>query len=164
MKYYTYYPSPIGKLLITAEDAQLTGIWYDNTHPIPLDAVFTDSAAVIRQVCNWLDDYFLGKPINTDMLSLKPQGTPFQMLVWQLLLDIPWGETATYGELAKLAAQKMGKDKMSAQAIGNAVGKNPISIVIPCHRCLGAGHSLTGYAGGLDRKRFLLDLEKTEYA
>ena len=163
MIYYTYYPSPIGKLLITAEDAHLTGIWYDTARSIPSGAVSTEDAPIIRQTCRWLDCYFSGNPCETGTLFLKSQGTAFQTLVWDLLLEIPWGKTTTYGELAKLAALRMGKERMSAQAVGYAVGKNPISIVIPCHRCLGAGNALTGYAGGPDRKRFLLDLEQIQY-
>ena len=163
MEFYTIYPSPLGNLLITAEKNDITGIWYENSKTIPRHALALDTLPVFLEVRKWLDDYFGGKPCDANTLPLKPKGTPFQMTVWSLLLDIPWGETSTYGELAKLAAKRLGKETMSAQAIGNAVGKNPISIVIPCHRCLGAGDTLTGYAGGLDRKCFLLGLEKIQY-
>ena len=163
MKYYTFYPSPLGQLLITAQDDFITGIWYPDTHPVPAGAMLSDILPVFRQIQMWLDAYFAGNPCEMHHLPLKPTGTPFQMLVWKLLLDIPWGQTTTYGNLAKQAAELLGREKMSAQAVGQAVGKNPISIVIPCHRCMGTGNTLTGYAGGLDRKRFLLDLEKIQY-
>ena len=163
MEYYTFYPSPRGQLLITAQDDFITGIWYHDAHPIPARATPSDTLPVFRQVQMWLDAYFAGNSCKIHHLPLKPKGTPFQMLVWKLLLDIPWGETVTYGSLANQAAELLGREKMSAQAIGQAVGKNPISIVIPCHRCMGAGNTLTGYAGGLERKRFLLDLEQIQY-
>ena len=87
------------------------------------------------------------------------QSTPFRKAVWDILLTIPYGETMTYGEIAKILAQNIGKEKMSAQAVGGAVGHNPVSIIVPCHRVVGADGSLTGYAGGIDRKKFLLELE-----
>ena len=113
---------------------------------------------VLSKTKQWLDDYFAGR--RPDFAPpLKPQGTPFQELVWQLLLDIPYGATTTYGELAQAVAQRLGKERMSAQAVGQAVGHNPIAVIIPCHRVLGKNGQLTGYAGGLERKKALLALE-----
>ena len=113
---------------------------------------------VLSKTKRWLDGYFAGR--RPDFAPpLKPQGTHFQELVWQLLLDIPYGATTTYGELAQAVAQRLGKERMSAQAVGQAVGHNPIAVIIPCHRVLGKNGQLTGYAGGLERKKALLALE-----
>ena len=112
-------------------------------------------------VTNYLDHYFAGESLPLTGISLAPQGTQFQKLIWDLLLQIPYGKTCTYGELASRAAAHIGKASMSAQAVGNAVGRNPISILIPCHRVIGVGGSMTGYAGGLERKQFLLRLESS---
>ena len=107
----------------------------------------------------WLDAYFAGNAPSPAALPLRPEGTEFRRLIWGLLLEIPYGKTVTYGALAKRAAEILGKPRMSAQAVGQAVGRNPISILIPCHRVVGAGGQLTGYAGGLARKEYLLRLE-----
>ena len=113
---------------------------------------------VLSKTKRWLDGYFAGR--RPDFAPpLKPQGTHFQELVWQLLLDIPYGATTTYGELAQAVAQRLGKERMSAQAVGQAVGHNPIAVIIPCHRVVGKNGQLTGYAGGLERKKALLALE-----
>ena len=109
--------------------------------------------------CDWLDDYFRGIPREIDFQT-DPAGTPFQKLIWKFLLEIPYGKTVTYGDLARAAAKAMGKEKTSAQAVGQAVGRNPIAIIIPCHRCVGAKGKLTGYAYGLDRKAWLLKQEQ----
>lgn len=146
------YDSPLGKLLLTWEDRALTGIWFDREIP---DQEKQENHPVLRQTKRWLDAYFRGDNPMPD-LPLMPAGTPFQKQVWQLLLTIPHGETKTYGDLAREMAVILGKEKMSAQAVGQAVGKNPISILIPCHRVVGANGQLTGYASGLDRKSWLL--------
>ena len=163
MEYYTFYDSPLGPLLLTADPIGITGIWYDNAHKLSKNAMESDSFSHFILLRSWLDAYFSGKAPDIRILALHPSGTPFQMLIWELLQEIPYGKSATYGDLAKAAANRLGKMVMSAQAVGGAVGKNPLSIVIPCHRVLGRGSSLTGYAGGLDRKNFLLDLEKIHY-
>lgn len=163
MEYYTYYLSPLGKLLITTDETCLTGIWFQDRKAPPSYGVFRETHPVFLHTQKWLDSYFAGEPCDSQALPLKPEGTPFQLLVWRLLLDIPRGESSTYGQLANQVAEILGKEHMSSQAVGNAVGKNPISIVVPCHRVLGSGGRLTGYAGGLDRKRFLLDLERIQY-
>lgn len=144
---YCQYPSPVGTLYLTADEDGLTGIWM---HPEK-----TEDFPVLSQAKLWLDSYFSGNPAEITF-SLNPQGTPFQKQVWTLLLTIPYGETTTYGTLAREMARRTGRERMSAQAVGQAVGKNPISILIPCHRVVGAGGKLTGYAGGLAKKEWLL--------
>ena len=144
---YCEYPSPVGTLYLTADEGGLTGIWM---HPEK-----TENFPVLEQARNWLDAYFSGNPTDVDF-PLNPKGTAFQQQVWQLLLTIPYGQTTTYGAIAREMAQRTGKQKMSAQAVGQAVGANPIAIAIPCHRVVGANGKLTGYAGGLDRKEWFL--------
>lgn len=116
---------------------------------------------VFRSLERWLDEYFAGRQPQ-EPLILRPAGSPFRQQVWQLLCRIPWGSTVTYGQLAKEMAVQLGRQTMSAQAVGGAVGHNPISILIPCHRVVGTDGSLTGYAGGLERKQALLALERGE--
>ena len=154
MEFCQNYESPLGLLTLTCRDTGLTGIWMNRgacqaalPHPI------------LEQACRWLDGYFAGTPEPAASIPLAPPGTPFQHLIWKLLLDIPYGESRTYGALARQAAAALGRERMSAQAVGGAVGRNPVSILIPCHRVLGNGGQLTGYAGGLDKKAWLLDHE-----
>lgn len=163
MEFYTVYHSPIGILTLTSHQGKLTGIWYEGSKFMPKNLTRQDDLPVFNSVRTWLDDYFAGKKPEAAGLPLSPSGTEFQKLVWSMLLQIPYGKFTTYGALAKEAALTLGKERMSAQAIGNAVGRNPISIIIPCHRVLGIDGTLTGYAGGLDRKRFLLDLENIQF-
>ena len=144
---YCEYPSPVGTLYLTADEGGLTGIWM---HP-EKTIVFP----VLSQAKVWLDSYFSGKPTDISF-PLNPHGTVFQKQVWDILLTIPYGQTTTYGAIAREMAVRAGKQKMSAQAVGQAVGANPISILIPCHRVVGAKGKLTGYAGGLDKKEWLL--------
>lgn len=141
------YCSPVGTLYLTADAGGLTGIWM---HPEK-----TEDFPVLTQAKVWLDGYFSGNPAELSF-PLNPHGTPFQKQVWEILLTIPYGETTTYGAIAREIALRTGKEKMSAQAVGQAVGANPISILIPCHRVVGANEKLTGYAGGLDKKEWLL--------
>ena len=115
---------------------------------------------ILRKTKFWLDRYFAGEKPDMDELSLAPQGSEFCKMVWGILCEIPYGEVTTYGEIAKKVAERTGKKSMSAQAVGGAVGHNPISIIIPCHRVIGADGSLTGYAGGIEKKVKLLELEK----
>ena len=119
---------------------------------------------IFERAQEWLERYFSGEKPSPEELPLRPEGTDFRQMVWRELLHIPYGQVTTYGSLAKAVARKMGRETMSAQAVGQAVGHNPISIIIPCHRVVGANGSLTGYAGGLDRKIRLLELEKPENA
>lgn len=141
------YPSPVGTLYLTADEGGLTGIWM---HPQK-----TEDFPILSQAKVWLDGYFSGNPSEVTF-PLNPHGTPFQKQVWEILLTIPYGETTTYGTIAREMARRIGKETMSAQAVGQAVGANPISILIPCHRVVGANRTLTGYAGGLDKKEWLL--------
>lgn len=159
MEYFAEYDSPVGKLILDSDGVSLTGLWM-NRKP-PQDAVPGENLPVLQQVKVWLDAYFRGEDPEISF-PLAPAGTQFQQQVWKLLLDIPFGKTRAYGELARDMAERMGKEKMSAQAVGGAVGRNPISILIPCHRVVGAQGQLTGYAGGLERKAWLLEHEKIQ--
>lgn len=151
--YHRMYSSPLGELLLTSDGTQLTGLWMEKTPPA--DSEPGETIPVLVQTKVWLDAYFRGEepPLT---IPLAPEGTVFQKLIWQYLLEVPYGATCTYGVLARRAAAAMGKERMSSQAVGGAVGRNPISILIPCHRCVGANGQLTGYAGGLERKQWLL--------
>ena len=155
MYYSTDYSSPIGKMLIVSDGEAICGVWFYGQKYFPKfdNLIENDDLAIFREVKNWFDDYFRGKNPNTTF-KLKPNGSEFRQKVWKILTKIPYGQTLTYGEIAlKLSSS------MSAQAVGGAVGHNPISILIPCHRVLGVNGKLTGYAGGLDKKRKLLELE-----
>lgn len=155
------YLSPLGRLLLAADDDGLTGLWFEGQKYFArtLDKGCTESPLpIFQEVRRWLDLYFSGsQPGFTPPLHFI--GTPFQIEVWTLLTSIPYGKTVTYGELASRLADRKGLAHMSAQAVGGAVGHNPISILVPCHRVVGSGGSLTGYAGGLERKAALLALE-----
>lgn len=148
--YQVTYDSPVGRLLLTCGDEGLTGIFMNRPEPEQLR-----DHPVLQQTAAWLDAYFRGEnpPVT---VPLAPKGTAFQKKVWKLLLEIPWGQCCSYGTLARKMAEIMGKEKMSAQAVGQAVGRNPISILIPCHRVVGAKGQLTGYAGGMEKKIWLL--------
>ena len=126
---------------------------------LPAGPPICGSSAVLSAAENWLDRYFSGEKPNPQELTLRPAGTPFRQVLWKLLCEIPYGETTTYGKLARNAAQQMHRPSMSGQAVGGAVGHNPISIIIPCHRVVAANGSLAGYAGGIERKLQLLTLE-----
>jgi len=157
--YVTTLPSPLGKLILSSDGVSLTGLWLDGQKyfaGIPEDAVEEAQLPVFHETAQWLEAYF-GGAVPSSLPCLAPEGSPFQQAVWKLLREIPYGKTVTYGELA--AQLRRGGIAASAQAVGGAVGHNPISILIPCHRVLGADSSLTGYAGGLEAKRALLKLE-----
>lgn len=161
MQYTTTYSSPIGGMLLAADDIGLTGLWFDGEkfYAKSLDAEHEEKEVpVFRAVKRWLDCYFSGK--NPGALPpLHMIGSPFQLTVWRILQQISYGETITYGEIAKQVAAKRGLERMSAQAVGGAVGHNEISVIVPCHRVVGSNGSLTGYAGGVDKKVKLLSLE-----
>ncbi len=154
------YESPLGKLTLAEEDGALTGLWMEGQKYFPerLD-VRWEQTPVLTLAGDWLDRYFAGERPESALLPLNPRGTAFQRQVWKCLLEIPYGSTTTYAAIAGEIAALRGLPHMSAQAVGNAVGRNPISIVIPCHRVLGSHGQLTGYAGGLERKQWLLDWE-----
>ena len=153
MQYCEKYESPLGTLWLTGNEGALTGLSFEEkTGDVPPPDGFDP-------VKKWLDAYLRGEAVQP-VFSMEPKGTPFQKLIWQLLLEIPYGKTRTYGDLAREAARMLGKEKMSAQAVGQAVGRNPVAIIIPCHRCVGAGGKLTGYAYGVERKAWLLRHEQ----
>ncbi len=149
-------PSPVGPLLLVADDSHLRAIWFSAPrHPLPhyIEASKQGENAVLRETRDQLDEYFGGSRRNFE-LPLQPAGTPFQREVWAMLARIPYGETWSYGELA----HRIGKPA-AVRAVGAANGRNPIPIVLPCHRVIGADGSLTGFGGGLPTKAFLLRLE-----
>ena len=159
----TRHDSPVGTLTLVSNGSQLTVLYVEGQRYFPdlTVAVKRADLPLFNDVSRWLDDYFAGKKPSAQSLPLLLQGTAFRMKVWELLQAIPYGETTTYGELARKLSESEGM-KTCARAVGNAVGHNPISIIIPCHRVVGADGSLTGYAGGLDVKRKLLALELGE--
>ena len=164
MQYKMTYKSPVGDLTITTDGQNVTGLWFENQQnyeSLLNDIVKEQHQPIFDKVTHWLDEYFSGnKPaIN---FPLKPTGTDFRMTVWKKLQAIPYGETVTYGDIAQQIAEDRGRSKMSAQAVGGAVGSNPISIIIPCHRVVGANGSLTGFGGGIDRKIKLLKNEEVD--
>lgn len=166
MDYIQEYNSPLGSITIASDEALVTGIWFENSRFFSkaLSGKYINQAtAAAEQAVHWLDIYFNNKiPDFTPPLLLK--GTDFRMTVWKMLLDIPYGETVSYGDIAKAIAKRRGIEKMSAQAVGNAVGHNPISIIVPCHRVVGSKGSLTGYGGGIERKKELLRMESNVVA
>lgn len=159
MLFSTDYSTPIGDILIVSDGEAICGIWfYGQKHflsSLSEEIVRRDDLAIFEKVKNWFDDYFNGLNPKIDF-KIRPNGTDFRCRVWKMLLEIPYGETATYGEIASKLS-----DTMSPQAVGSAVGHNPVSILIPCHRVIGADGRLTGYAGGINRKMALLKLEKS---
>ena len=158
MIYTAHYASPLGGMTLTSDGTALTGLYFDGERDFPdLSAGRKKDLPVFREVVKWLNLYFAGKEPDF-MPPLAPVGTTFQQAVWEILKTIPYGETTTYGAIAKQLEKNTGR-RMSAQAVGGAVGRNPISILIPCHRVIGTDGSLTGYAGGLDKKEYLLGLE-----
>lgn len=161
MTHIHHYASPLGGILLSADALGLTGLWFDGQKyfaaTLPDEAIEQETPA-LSTARRWLDCYFSGRrPDFTPPLHLI--GSPFRQAVWQLLLEIPYGQTTTYGALAQRLAAKEGREHISAQAVGGAVGHNGVSIIVPCHRVIGANGSLTGYAGGLDKKIRLLELE-----
>ena len=155
MIYTAHYNSPLGDMTLASDGTALTALDFDDTG----DCIrgMQKDLPVFEETFRWLDLYFSGK-VPDCMPQLAPKGTGFQHAVWDILRTIPYGKTTTYGRIAAQLAETRG-GRMSAQAVGGAVGRNPISILIPCHRVIGADGSLTGYAGGMERKEFLLQLE-----
>lgn len=174
MYYIKEYESDMGKIWIASDEKNIKGVWlkgqkyfmrsikdkeHDSISGMSVHEPPKQAQTVLNLAASWLDVYFAGGNPPVDSLPLAPDGTPFQQEVWKLLTKIPYGEVKTYGTLAKEMAERMGKKSMSSQAIGGAVGHNPISILIPCHRVVGANGNLTGYAGGIGNKICLLKLE-----
>ena len=145
-----HYTSPIGGITLASDGEALTGLWFDGQKFFPNKLVDESTEAelpIFTQTCNWLDIYFSGKePSFTPLISRRT--TPFRKAVYDILLTIPYGQTITYGGVARILAERQGVERMSAQAVGGAVGHNPIGIIIPCHRVVGTDGRLTGYAGG----------------
>lgn len=161
MTYTSTYASPLGSILLASDEIGLCGLWFEGQKyyarslPEKREEAKTPAIAMAKK---WLDQYFSGKEPGF-MPPIHLIGTDFQKEVWELLMKIPYGQTATYNDIAKAIAQKRGIAKMSARAVGSAVGQNRISVILPCHRVIGANGSLTGYAGGIERKIRLLEIE-----
>ena len=164
MTYIQHYSSPLGGILLAADEIGLTGSWFDGekyfADNLPAEHVERQTS-ILAEATRWLDIYFTGKEPGFTP-PLHPIGSAFRQAVWEILLQIPYGRTTTYGEIARQLAEKQGREKMSAQAVGGAVGHNEISVIIPCHRVVGTSGSLTGYAGGIDKKVKLLELERAD--
>ena len=164
MEYIHHYDSPLGGITLASDGDKLTGLWFDE------QKYFADTLEkeheekilpVFEETNRWLDIYFSGNaPDFTPPLRMKT--TEFRKAVWEIMLTIPYGKTMTYGEIAEKIAKQKGLSRMSAQAVGGAVGHNSISLIIPCHRVVGTNGSLTGYAGGIDKKVQLLTIEKAD--
>ncbi len=159
-----YYDSPLGRILLAADEQGLIGLWFEEqkyfAQGLPEERREAETPA-LTQTKDWLDIYFSGKEPDFTP-ALHPAGSTFRQAVWQILLQIPYGQTMTYGEIAKKMTQMHDAPHMSAQAVGSAVGHNEVSIIIPCHRVVGTNGSLTGYAGGMEKKVALLKLEHTD--
>lgn len=164
MDYIQKYKSPLGDITLASDGTYLTGLWFDGQKYDRSNLSETQEKKkwkIFDETCRWLDIYFSGQEPDFTP-AIRMQGTAFRKYVWKILLTIPYGKTMTYGEIAAEIARQQGIARMSAQAVGGAVGHNPISIIIPCHRVIGADGSLTGYAGGIDKKIKLLELEKAD--
>lgn len=164
MIFIQHYDSPLGAILLAADETGLTGLWFNGqkffARDLPEERV-EQNTPTLSEVKRWLDIYFTGKEPDF-MPPLHPIGSAFRRSVWDILLRIPYGQTTTYGEIARQLAEKQGRPRIAAQAVGGAVGHNKISIIIPCHRVVGTNGSLTGYAGGIDKKVKLLEWEHTD--
>lgn len=163
MLYTMRYESPVGPLLLAEKAGILAGLWMEGQKyylgSLQGEAQKEKASEVLCCVKRWLDRYFRGERPSVSELAPAPEGSLFRKTVWKILCEIPYGETATYGEIARKTAEALGRESMSAQAVGGAVSHNPISIIIPCHRVVGTDGSLTGYAGGLEKKIALLTHE-----
>ncbi len=162
MHYTHRYPSPLGNITMASNGGSLTGLWFDGqkyfADTLPQENCEKE-LPVFEQTTKWLDTYFRGEKPDF-MPPLHMDSSPFRLMVWDILIQIPYGKIVTYGDIARMIALKTGQKTMSAQAVGGAVGHNPVSIIVPCHRVVGTSGSLTGYAGGIGKKTALLTLEK----
>ena len=163
MLYKTNYKSIFCTLTICSDGMSVVGLWTENQKYFAagIKESMTQKADldIFNKTKFWLDQYFSRKQPKILDIPLSPQGSEFQQAVWKLLCEIPYGETTTYGQIAQKLAKQLQKTKISPRAVGNAISRNPISIIIPCHRVIGANGSLTGYAGGINLKKKLLELE-----
>lgn len=164
--YQTFYNSPLGELLLQSDGESLNVLKIHNhrfysEYQNP-NVIRNDNLEIFKKTKDWLDRYFKGEKPEIDELPLKPEGTKFRKRVWEILCKIPYGTVVTYSDIAKQIAREKGIVKMSAQAVGGAVGHNPIGIIIPCHRVVGKDGSLTGYSGGIQNKVKLLELEQVD--
>ena len=163
MYYSTTYPTPVGKITLACNGDDIVGLWIEGQKyfgdTINEKMAENNDMPVFSAAKNWLDRYFVGGKPAISELPLAPFGGEFRQGVWGILREIPYGEVITYGDIAKKTAVKMNRESMSSQAVGGAVGHNPISVIIPCHRVVGSNGSLTGYAGGIGIKMKLLELE-----
>ena len=162
--YKTIYTSPVGKITIVCDEKEnIAGLWIEGQKyflsTVKSEMIEKNELKVFKKTKDWLDRYFRGEKPDIKELPLKPKGSDFRKEVWKILCKIPYGEVITYGEIAAIIAKKRGMKKLSAQAVGGAVGHNPISIIIPCHRVIGKNGNLTGYSGGIETKIKLLKLE-----
>ncbi|ADZ09623.1 methylated-DNA/protein-cysteine methyltransferase [Methanobacterium lacus] len=164
--YSTYYSSPIGSLMIASDGDNIIGLWMEGqkyfANTLTETITEKDDLEIFDTANKWLDKYFACENPPISDLPLAPRGGEFRKVVWKILREIPYGEVITYGEIAKKVAIQMNKENMSSQAVGGAVGHNPIAIIVPCHRVVGTNGSLTGYAGGIDKKVKLLEHEEVD--
>lgn len=161
MEYINHYLSPLGPITLASDGSSLTGLWFDGQQHdrstlkgMPIE----EDLPVFALTRTWLDTYFRGA-VPDFLPPISLQGTPYQKAVWNILMTIPYGKTVTYGSIADRLSSQPG-NHMSAQAVGGAVGRNPISLIVPCHRVVGADGNLTGYAGGIEKKKALLAMEQ----
>lgn len=166
MIYNAHYKSPVGDILLASKDNKLIGLWIEGQKHylsnIKEETKEFDNDKILLETKQWLDRYFNKKKPSIKELKLNPIGSEFRQSVWKILCEIPYGKVTTYNDIAKQIAKQKGIKKMSAQAVGGAVSHNPISIIIPCHRVVGSNGSLTGYAGGIEKKIFLLEHEEVD--
>jgi len=166
MVYQTYYESPLGSITLASDGENIIGLWmkgqkyYGDT--VTEEMIEKNELDIFTKTKKWLDRYFVGEKPSISELPLAPRGGEFRKTVWDILCQIPYGEVTTYGEIGKKVVKIMNKKNMSGQAIGGAVGHNPISLIIPCHRVVSGNGSLTGFSGGLDKKIALLEHEKVD--
>lgn len=166
MNYYSYYQSPLGQLTLASDGEFLVGLWFDGQKydkaTLSADKEKNDTIPIFQRTKAWLDEYFKGNDPG-EIPPIKLTGSSFRKMVSEIMLSIPFGKTVTYGQIADEVARRTGRQKMSSQAVGGAVGHNPIGIIVPCHRVVGTSGSLTGYAGGIDKKIFLLVNEHVDF-
>ncbi|MDR1360585.1 MAG: methylated-DNA--[protein]-cysteine S-methyltransferase [Deltaproteobacteria bacterium] len=163
MNYSAHYASPLGLMVLASDGEKLVGLWNEEQKYFAASVkggmAEEPELPVFTAVKTWLDAYFSGLRPDLHALPLAPEGSAFRKAVWELLCAIPYGKCTTYGKIAQSVARRMRRKNMSSQAVGGAVGRNPISIIVPCHRVIGSNGNLTGYAGGMDKKVRLLELE-----